>query len=119
MGIMIKRNINEKSFNRSRASNAFNSGRKKIKSTNVYSDFAHRNLVRRSYKPKDTDPGSFGGKKVKKATGQFRYSKNKKSVKKRDGFFYDLFGVFKEKNKKKKEPEMDLFDKKMKKNLKF
>lgn len=69
---------------------------------------------------KDTDAGSFGhGRKNANFSRQYVFSKKQKRVKKRDSIWWDMNQSFHKKKRKKKLPELELFDPKMNRELKL
>jgi len=69
---------------------------------------------------KDTDAGSFGhGRKNANFSRQYVFSKKQKRVKKRDSIWWDMNQSFHKKKRKKKLLELELFDPKMKREMKL
>jgi len=69
---------------------------------------------------KDTDEGSFGhGRKNSNFSRQYVFSKKQKRVKKRDSIWWDMNQSFHKKKRKKKSLELELFDPKMKRQMKL
>ena len=73
------------------------------------------------FKPRDTDPGSFGSKGGRRNSlyKQNAFNKKQKRIHHRKGIFWDIFGGQNKVSRKKKEPELDLFDPKVRHRLKL
>ncbi len=104
-------------FKRFRAGDSFG-GKRKSKGGEFSFNVKKKRVGKRTllFKPRDTDPGSFGSKGGKRNSlyKQNSFNKKKKRIHHRNGFFWDLFGGRNKVSRKKDELQLDLFDPKQK-----
>ena len=71
------------------------------------------------FKPSDTDPGSFGHKGgiQNSVSKQHTFSNKQKRINHHNGIMWDLFGNKQKVSRKKKEPQLDLFNPNMRNQM--